>query len=134
MEKIREDLGEIVKNITFKLIKGRYSDRKVIAVELKPFGSMKQGNVINFSGTDVDGLFDLDSTARKLGRKVVKSMALVEELKKDVEEGKNPVYVGILVVLEDGSEFRFFPNRTDKMIIDLFYDEYIKAKSKKANA
>lgn len=122
---LRKDLGIIVKDIKFGLLKTRYSERKICSV------TMFNNDVVEFA--DTEGIYDMILTYKKLGLDCVKSSSLVEEVQKNPsDEEKNPVYVCVLVTLFDGQEFRLFPSRrADKIRIDAYYTAYKKLNEKK---
>lgn len=127
--KVREDLNNIVKKIEFGLEQTRYgSKRKICSIQL-------------FNGdrviiADTEGICDMISTFKKLGKELIGSKQLVEEVQKNpTGEDKELTYMCVLVKLLDGQEFRLFPsNRADKIRLNAYYEAYKKANQpKKSN-
>ncbi|MBQ3158564.1 MAG: hypothetical protein IJB98_02600 [Clostridia bacterium] len=129
--KLRKDINEIVKDIKFALEKGRYNTKKVCKVTLY--------NEDIISIDDKDDICSIISTYKKLGvGNCVKSATLVEEIQKEItDENKDPKYVCVLVVINDGEEdreFRLFPSSADKIRINMYYNAFqAKKKEKKVN-
>ena len=123
--KAREDLDKIVKDIKFGVVKTRFNERKVCVV------TMFNNDTIEFS--DNEGLYDLIFTYKKLGLNCIKTQKLVEEIQKNPsDENKEPLYICVLITLEDGKEFRLFPTRrADKLRIEAYYTAYKTANSVK---
>ena len=129
MEKLRNDINEMVKRIEFKRIKTRYNFRDVAVV------TFFNDEIIEFK--DSEGLYDLFMAYRKVGQtNFIKSKKLIEEYKsgsvdiiEDQDEQTN-TYVCVLFELDNGQKYRLFPARryVDRKIIDLYYDLYKKNK------
>lgn len=124
---IREDLNDMVKDISFTKVKTRYNDRKVVLVTLF------NDEVIEFK--DTENIYDLFMAYRKTGHgnDFIKSKELVEEAKSgtldildgQVDENTN-TYVCVLFELQDGYKCRFFPSDryTGRRMIDLYYTSF----------
>lgn len=127
--KIREDLNNIAKYIKFGIEKNRYgNERKVCSIVLF--------NDDTITIADTEGICDIISTFKKLGKECLASIKLVEEIRKNpTDEDKDPTYMCVLVTMLDGSEFRLFPaGRADKIRLNAYYDVYKQANQpKKAN-
>lgn len=136
MIKIREDLNDMVKDISFKNIKTRYNERKVAVVTLF------NDETVEFK--DSEGLYDLFMAYRKTGHeKFIKSKMLVEEAKTgavDILDGQVDdelsTYVCVLFELENGRKYRLFPARkyADRSIIDLYYENFKAQQKQNATA
>lgn len=130
--KIREDLNDIVKDISFKKIKTRYNERNVAQVTLF------NDEVVEFK--DSEGLYDVFMAYRRTGRTdFIKSKRLVEEAKSgsvDILDGQVDeelsTYVCVLFEIIDDEnivrKYRLFPSRrySDRRIIDIYYKEFKK--------
>jgi len=127
--KIREDLNDMVKDISFTKVKTRYNERKVVLVTLF------NDEVIEFR--DTENIYDLFMAYRKTGHgngnDFIKSKKLVEESKVgslDLLDGqvdeKTGTYVCVLFELEDGYKCRFFPSDryTGRRMIDIYYTSF----------
>lgn len=117
--KIREDLNNMVKKIEFGIEKTRYGNtRKVCSIVLF------NGDTITIN--DSEGICDMISTFKKLGKELIGSKQLVEEVQKNpTDENKDPTYMCVLVKLVDGQEFRLFPsNRADRIRLNAYYDAF----------
>lgn len=126
--KVREDLNDMVSDISFKKIKTRYNERKVTQVTLF------NGEVIEFK--DSEGLYDLFMSYRNIGETdFIKSKRLVEETRStavditdDQVDESTGTYICVLFELKNGKIYRLFPSRkfTDRGIIDNYYNLFKK--------
>ena len=125
--KIREDLNDMVNDISFKKIKTRYNERNVAVVTLF------NDEIVEFK--DSEGLYDLFMAYRKTGHgnEFIKNKMLVEEAKAgsmDILDGQvdddSSTYICVLFELEDGHKYRLFPSNkyTGRRMIDLYYNDF----------
>lgn len=130
--KVREDINDMVSDIQFRRINGKYSSRDVAVVTLF------SGATIEFR--DTEGLYDLFLSYRDIGKTdFLKSKKLVEEIKsitgdvtEDFVDEKTGTYICVLFELKNGKKYRLFPSRkfVDRDIIDNYYDAWKEKKAK----
>lgn len=120
---IRKDLNEIVKKIGFGTVKSNYSTRHPLRVILEDGTS--QGKILEFR--DSDGVYDAVQSYQSLGvTDFIKSKELVEETSVDEDGTVTGKYICVKYELVDGNIFRFFPSRTQNIIIENLYKLYKK--------
>lgn len=124
--KIREDLKNITKDIKFGFEKDRFGNEKKVC-------SIILFNNDTITIPDTEGICDIISTYKKLGKEIIANISLVEEIRKNpTEEDKDPTYMCVLTTLLDGSEFRLFPKgRADKIRLNAYYEAYKQANQPK---
>lgn len=120
---IRKDLNEIVKKIGFGTVKSNYGTRHPLRVILEDGTS--QGKILEFR--DSDGVYDAVQSYQSLGvTDFIKSKELVEETSFDEDGTVTGKYICVKYELVDGNIFRFFPSRTQNIIIENLYKLYKK--------
>lgn len=115
---VRKDLNEMVKGLNFGIVKSSYGTRYPLRLKLDD--GTPSGKVLEFRDSDdVHGALQSYVT---LGEKdFIKSKALVEELSIDEEGNVSGKYICIKYELTDGNIFRFFPSRSQLIIIENLY-------------
>ena len=121
--KVRKDLNEIVKSIVFGTVKTSFGVRHPLKLRL--YDGTETGKVIELR--DKDGVYDALQSYVTIGEKdFIKSKELVEEVSLDEEGNVVSKYICVKYELVDGTIFRFFPERTQTIIIENMYKLYKK--------
>lgn len=117
---VRENLNDMVKEISIKRIHSKFGDRDVCFVKLF------NDEVVEFK--DKDGLNDLLHSYDKCGiSNAVVSKKLVEELKLDEEGQATGTFVCVAYELVDGAVYRMFVSRFSSLkIIDNYYNLFMR--------
>ena len=113
------DLNKLVSNITLVAKKGKNGVNHFVKVDL-----------INKSTTELfcdKEFIQAVKVFKEIYNEPIKTKMLVEEY----SEEKDIKYTCILIVLADGTEFRFFPKRAFNIIVNALYSKLEKEKKEK---